>query len=100
MLKAAVISFIVLSGSVMAAEPRTVTLTVEHMTCAACPITVRKALSHVAGVSASTVDMKTRTATITFDPARTTADALATGDWREQCGLSGKGPPQWRLSSF
>jgi mercuric ion binding protein len=47
------------------------------MTCAACPITVRKALSHVAGVSASTVDTKAHTATITFDPTRTTPEALA-----------------------
>jgi len=54
-----------------------VTLAVEHMTCAACPITVRKALSHVAGVSASTVDMQAHTATVTFDPTRTTPEALA-----------------------
>ena len=48
------------------------------MTCATCPITVRKALSHVAGVSTSTVDMETHTATVTFDPTRTTPEALAT----------------------
>ena len=78
MFKAALISLLLLSGSALAAEPRTVTLDVEHMTCAACPITVRKALSHVAGVSASTVDMNAHTATVTFDPARTTPEALAT----------------------
>jgi len=78
MFKAGVISFLVVSGSAAAAEPRTVTIGVEHMTCAACPITVRKALSHVAGVAASTVDIKTHTATVTFDPARTTPEALAT----------------------
>jgi mercuric ion binding protein len=77
MFKAALISLLLLSGSAFGAEPRTVTLGVEHMTCAACPITVRKALSQVAGVSASTVDMKTHTATVTFDPARTTPEALA-----------------------
>ena len=77
MFKAGLISLLLLSGSALAAEPRTVTLGVEHMTCAACPITVRKALSQVAGVSASAVDMKTHTATITFDPARTTPEALA-----------------------
>jgi hypothetical protein len=43
-----------LSGSAaLAADLRTVTLGVDHMTCAASPITVRKALSQVAGVSAS-----------------------------------------------
>lgn len=77
MFKAAVISFLVLSESAVAAEPRTVTMGVEHMTCAACPITVRKALSHVAGVSDSTVDMKAHSATVTYDPARTTPEALA-----------------------
>lgn len=78
MFKAGLITVLLALGSAQAAEPRTVTLGVEHMTCAACPITVRKALSHVAGVSASTVDMKAHTATITFDPARTTAEALVT----------------------
>jgi mercuric ion binding protein len=78
MLKPAFASFLLLAGSALAAEPRTVTLAVDHMTCAACPITVRKALSHVAGVAQSTVDMKTHTATVTFDPAQTTAGALAT----------------------
>ena len=77
MMKAGMLSFLLLSGSPLAAEPRTVTLAVEHMTCAACPITVRKALSHVAGVSASTVDMQAHTATVTFDPTRTTPEALA-----------------------
>ena len=77
MFKAGLISLLLLSGSALAAEPRTVTLGVEHMTCAACPVTVRKALSQVPGVSASTVDMKTHTATVTFDPARTTPEALA-----------------------
>lgn len=76
--RAALLAILLLAGSVSAAEPRTVTLGVEHMTCAACPITVRKALSHVAGVSASTVDMKAHTATVIFDPTRTSPAALAT----------------------
>jgi periplasmic mercuric ion binding protein len=78
MFKAGLISFLLLSGLALAAEPRTVTLGVEHMTCAACPITVHKALSNVAGVSAAKVDMRTHTATVTFDPTRTTPEALAT----------------------
>jgi len=76
--KAGLLALLLLAGSAFAAEPRTVTLGVEHMTCAACPITVRKALSHVTGVSASTVDMKAHTATVTFDPTRTSPEALAT----------------------
>jgi hypothetical protein len=43
-----------LVGSILAVEPRTVTLGVEHMTCAACPITLHKALSHAAAVTQST----------------------------------------------
>jgi mercuric ion binding protein len=76
--KIGLLALLLLAGSVLAAEPRTVTLGVEHMTCAACPITVRKALSHVSGVTQSTVDMTAHTATVTFDPARTTPEALAT----------------------
>lgn len=78
MLKAGILSLLLLAGTTLAAEPRTVTLAVEQMTCAACPITVRKALSHVAGVSATKVDIEAHTATVTFDPAQTTPDALAT----------------------
>jgi len=55
---------------------KTVTLSVENMTCAACPITVRKALEKVPGVSKANVDYKTMTATVTFDPAKTKVEAL------------------------
>lgn len=76
--KAGLLASLLLTASALAAEPSTVTLGVEHMTCAACPITVSRALSHVAGVTKSTVDMTAHTATVTFDPAQTTAEALAT----------------------
>ncbi len=78
MKQARLFALLLLAGSALAAEPRTITLGVEHMTCAACPITVRKALSHVVGVTQSTVDMKSHTATVTFDPGKTTPEALAT----------------------
>lgn len=76
--EAGLLAFLLLAGSALAVEPHTVTLGVEHMTCAACPITVRKALSRVAGVAQSTVDMTSHTATVTFDPLRTNPAALAT----------------------
>ncbi len=76
--KAGLLALLSLAGSAVAAEPRTITLGVEHMTCAACPITVRKALSQVAGVTQSTVNLNTHTATVTFDPGQTTPAALAT----------------------
>jgi periplasmic mercuric ion binding protein len=78
MLKPTLAALLLLAGSAVAAEPRTVTLAVDHMTCAACPITVHKALSHVAGVAQATVDLEAHTATVKFDPAQTSAEALAT----------------------
>ena len=92
--RAGLFALLLLTGAAFAAEPRTVTLAVEHMTCAACPITVRKASSHVAGVSASTVDMNSHTATVTFDPTRTSAEALATAV--SQAGFPAKVLPSGR----
>jgi len=59
-----------------AATTKTVTLVVENMTCAACPITVRKALQKVPGVATASADYTTKTATVTFDPAKTGVEAL------------------------
>lgn len=56
---------------------RTATFTVENMTCAACPITVRTAMKRVKGVKSVDVDFAARTATVVFDPAVTTAEAIA-----------------------
>ena len=64
------------------ADQRTVTLDVTNMDCAACPITVRKALEKVPGVGLAKVDYKAKRAVVVFDPAKTTPDALtkATAD--------------------
>jgi mercuric ion binding protein len=51
-----------------AGEAQTVTLDVPGMTCAVCPITVRKALSKVQGVLEAKSDYASKTATVTFDP--------------------------------
>jgi mercuric ion binding protein len=45
------------------------TFTVENMTCAACPITVRKAMSRVDGVQSVEVNFEAKTVTATYDPA-------------------------------
>lgn len=58
------------------AAPQVVTLAVENMTCRACPITVRKSLQKVPGVTDVRVDFDRRTATVTFDPQRTSVEAL------------------------
>lgn len=59
-----------------AAENKTVTLEVPGMTCGVCPITVRKALEKVPGVSKAQADFDSKTATVTFDPDKTNTEAL------------------------
>src|SRR3546814_15434836 len=58
------------------AATKTVTLSVPGMTCAACPLTVKTALSKVEGVSKTDVTFDKREATVTFDDAKTTIQAL------------------------
>jgi periplasmic mercuric ion binding protein len=65
----------VTSASVLAAS-RTITLDVQNMTCAVCPITVKKALEHVSGVQKVKVDYASKTATVQFDDTTVTADKL------------------------
>ena len=60
----------------LAAAPRTVTLDVKNMTCALCPITVKKSLEKVSGVSAVKVDFDKKTATVTYDPDKAQPEAL------------------------
>lgn len=71
-LVAAVAAF---AGTALAA-PRTVTLSVPTMDCPVCPITVKKALTKVPGVVQADVNFDKREATVTFDDARTTPEAL------------------------
>lgn len=63
------------SGGAMAAS-RTVTLDVQNMTCAVCPITVKKALEHVSGVQQVSINYASKTATVQFDDATATAEKL------------------------
>ena len=58
------------------AATRTVTLAVPGMTCAACPITVKKALSKVEGVSQVDVTFEMREAVVTFDDAKASVQRL------------------------
>lgn len=68
--------------SVSVAEAATVDLAVPGMNCELCPVTVRKALQKVPGVSAVRVELATKTAVVDYDPARATVGRLikATGD--------------------
>ncbi len=58
------------------ASPQTVTLNVSGMTCPTCPITVKKALEKVSGVSKVEVRFEKKQVLVTFDDAKTNTDAL------------------------
>ncbi len=68
-------ALLLLAGPAWAA-PKTVTLAVPGMTCATCPITVKKALTKVTGVTKVDVDLDKLQAVVTFDDAKTTVTAL------------------------
>ena len=69
------LAFTDISGVALAASSM-VTLDVQNMTCAVCPITVKKALEHVSGVQQVSVDYASKTATIQFDDTVATANKL------------------------
>jgi len=58
------------------AATKTVTLSVSGMTCAACPITVKKGLSKVEGVSKIDINYDKREAVVTFDDTKTNTQML------------------------
>lgn len=72
----ALASILLAPGGAAVAAERTVTLEVDNMTCASCPLIVRQALKAVPGVSRADVSYRARTAVVTFDDARTTVEAL------------------------
>ncbi len=55
---------------------QSVVLDVQNMTCAMCPITIRKALQGVDGVQNAKVDFSSKTANVTFDPKKTNIETL------------------------
>lgn len=73
------ITLLALSAALSApawAATQTVTLSVTGMTCAACPITIKKALKKVDGVENIEVNLEKKEAVVTFDDAKTTVEAL------------------------
>lgn len=60
------------------AASRKVTLSVPDMSCAACPITIKKVLSKIDGVVQIEMSVKTRQAVVTYDDAKTHQQALTT----------------------
>jgi periplasmic mercuric ion binding protein len=72
----AVLTLALALGASAWAATKTVTLSVPGMTCAACPITVKKALSKVDGVIKTEVSYETKEATVTYDDAKTSVNTL------------------------
>ncbi len=62
--------------SLARAGNQTVTLSVPGMTCAACPITIKKALQKVPGVEKVSATFEPKEAVVTFDDSKTTIDQL------------------------
>ena len=58
------------------AATKTVTLSVPSMTCATCPITVKKALTKVPGVHKAEVSLERREAKVVFDDVKTNVATL------------------------
>lgn len=60
----------------LAETPRTSVLDVQNMTCTLCPVTVKKSLEKVPGVSKAQIDFTAKTATVSFDADKTAVEAL------------------------
>ena len=64
------------SASPLWATTQSVTLSVPDMNCATCPITVKKALTKVSGVSKIDVNLDRREAKVTFDDTKANVEVL------------------------
>lgn len=58
------------------ASDQSVTLDVQNMTCAMCKFTIKKALLGINGVDKVEVDYDAKTTTVSFNPQKTSVDAL------------------------
>jgi mercuric ion binding protein len=59
------------------AEDAVAKFKIDRMTCASCPIAVKKAMMRVEGVKSVEIDFGSNTATVAYDPNATTPDAIA-----------------------
>ena len=65
------------SNAAQAITDQTVTLGIENMFCALCPLTVKTALERVVGVKTVSVSFEEKAAIVVFDPAVTTPEEIA-----------------------
>lgn len=71
------VTFIVAGGNHAFAGDQTTTLRVRNMTCALCPIIVRRAIETIPGVKEITVSTDTGTATVIYNDVATNPTELA-----------------------
>lgn len=76
-LSVALIALLLLPLATLARDPQTAVFDVQNMTCGLCPITVKKSLQKVPGVTDVVVDLDKKTATVNFNPDKASPDALA-----------------------
>jgi len=69
--------FALSAGLAAATAPKTIVLDVQNMTCAACSITIGKALDKVPGVQSKQIDADAATVTVVFDPGKTSVTAVS-----------------------
>lgn len=67
-----------MTASTAFAGERTITFSVDNMTCASCPYIVKSSMEAVPGVAKVAVSFRAKTATVSFDDAKTNPDAIAT----------------------
>ena len=65
------------TAATQVATAQSATFAVENMTCALCPVTVKKAMEKVTGVQSVRIDFDASTATVVFDPTVTSVEAIA-----------------------
>ena len=68
----------VMTASTAFAGERTITFAVDNMTYASCPYIVKSSMEGVPGVAKVAVSFRAKTATVSFDDAKTNPDAIAT----------------------
>lgn len=72
----ALIASVMTSSTAFAGE-RTITFAVDNMTCASCPYIVKSSMAGVPGVAKVAVSFRAKTATVTFDDAKTNPATIA-----------------------
>jgi mercuric ion binding protein len=65
------------TAATQVAAAQSANFAVENMTCALCPVTVKKAMEKVNGVQSVRIDFDAKTATVVFDPTVTSVEAIA-----------------------